>query len=368
MFYRSICWFTCIFVAVVIASDYNDTDVITGFDSPVTVNHLRTSSTELPTTERELAHQQPSVTPQTPVAAEHGSPGVKYVCGQQVVGQLSVENAAAAAVLALRHSCSSLKQAAVAFIKAHTHQVVTTQGWADATVSHPHSVVELTRLLAEPPAETSTAATPGGRPTTGSQPHGDRGRTPYVAALPTANHHTPPPDDATISHMRNFSRQDKNRLLIKAAMVGATADLRALLAAGADVRARDEAWQGWTALHWTADRGHVEAARLLLEAGAEVRARTRQDSTVLHLAASSGHAAVVQLFTDSTMYSVNPNAVDISSQTPLHCAASWGRAEAAFALLVAGADRDATDASDLTPLDIAVKRNRQEVVQMLLPR
>ncbi|XP_049769609.1 serine/threonine-protein phosphatase 6 regulatory ankyrin repeat subunit A-like isoform X2 [Schistocerca cancellata] len=321
MFYRSICWFTCIFVAVVIASDYNDTDVITGFDSPVTVNHLRTSSTELPTTERELAHQQPSVTPQTPVAAEHGSPGVKYVCGQQVVGQLSVENAAAAAVLALRHSCSSLKQAAVAFIKAHTHQVVTTQGWADATVSHPHSVVELTRLLAEPPAET-----------------------------------------------RNFSRQDKNRLLIKAAMVGATADLRALLAAGADVRARDEAWQGWTALHWTADRGHVEAARLLLEAGAEVRARTRQDSTVLHLAASSGHAAVVQLFTDSTMYSVNPNAVDISSQTPLHCAASWGRAEAAFALLVAGADRDATDASDLTPLDIAVKRNRQEVVQMLLPR
>ncbi|XP_046983511.1 ankyrin-3-like isoform X2 [Schistocerca americana] len=321
MFYRSIYWFTCIFVAVVIASDYNDTDVITGFDSEVTVNHLRTSSTELPTTERDVAHQQPSVTPQMPVAAEHSSSDLKYVCEQQVVGQLSVENAAAAAVHALRHSCSSLKQAAVAFIKAHTHQVVMTQGWADATVSHPHSVVELTRLLAEPPAET-----------------------------------------------RNFSKQDKDRLLIKAAMVGATADLRALLAAGADVGARDEAWESWTALHWTADRGHVEAARLLLEAGAEVGARTRQESTVLHLAACSGHAAVVQLFTDSTMYSVDPNAADIHSQTPLHCAASWGRAEAAFALLVAGADREATDASDLTPLDIAVRRNRQEVMQMLSPR
>ncbi|XP_049796418.1 ankyrin-3-like isoform X1 [Schistocerca nitens] len=359
MFYRSICWFTCIFVAVVIASDYNDTDVITGFDSEVTVNHLRTSSTELPTTERDLAHQQPSVTPQMPVAAKHSSPDLKDVCEQQVVGQLSVENAAAAAVHALRHSCSSLKQATVAFIKAHTHQVVMTQGWADATVSHPHSVVELTRLLAEPPAETSTAATPGGS---------DRGRTPYVAALPTANHHTPPLDDATISHMRNFSKQDKNRLLIKAAMVGSTADLRALLAAGADVGARDETWESWTALHWTADRGHVEAARLLLEAGAEVGARTRQESTVLHLAACSGHAAVVQLFTDSTKYSVDPNAADAYSQTPLHCAASWGRAEAAFALLVAGADRKATDASDHTPLDIAVKRNRQEVVQMLSPR
>ncbi|XP_049796419.1 poly [ADP-ribose] polymerase tankyrase-2-like isoform X2 [Schistocerca nitens] len=321
MFYRSICWFTCIFVAVVIASDYNDTDVITGFDSEVTVNHLRTSSTELPTTERDLAHQQPSVTPQMPVAAKHSSPDLKDVCEQQVVGQLSVENAAAAAVHALRHSCSSLKQATVAFIKAHTHQVVMTQGWADATVSHPHSVVELTRLLAEPPAET-----------------------------------------------RNFSKQDKNRLLIKAAMVGSTADLRALLAAGADVGARDETWESWTALHWTADRGHVEAARLLLEAGAEVGARTRQESTVLHLAACSGHAAVVQLFTDSTKYSVDPNAADAYSQTPLHCAASWGRAEAAFALLVAGADRKATDASDHTPLDIAVKRNRQEVVQMLSPR
>ncbi|XP_049945454.1 ankyrin-1-like isoform X2 [Schistocerca serialis cubense] len=321
MFYRSICWFTCIFVAAVIASDYNDTDVITGFDSVVTVSHLRTSSTELPTTERDVAHQQPSVTPQMPVVAEHSSSDQKDVCEQQVVGQLSVESAAAAAVHALRHSCSSLKQAAVAFIKAHTHQVVMTQGWADATVSHPHSVVELTRLLAEPPAET-----------------------------------------------RNFSKQDKNRLLIKAAMVGATADLRALLAAGADVGARDEAWESWTALHWTADRGHVEAARLLLEAGAEVGARTRQESTVLHLAACSGHAAMVQLFTDSTMYSVDPNAAGTYSQTPLHCAASWGRAEAAFALLVAGADREATDASDLTPLDIAVKRNRQEVIQMLSPR
>ncbi|XP_047104807.1 ankyrin repeat domain-containing protein 23-like [Schistocerca piceifrons] len=285
------------------------------------------------------APQLPGTAPQLLTAADkYGASGLKAECERQVAAQLTVETAAAAAVLAVRHSCSDLRRTAIEFIKARTHEVMATQGWADAMRKQPEDLIEVSRLLYDPPPQTSapvvteprttttstttttrTATTTAATATSASAPH----QTP-AAARPT----TPRPDEATVSQMRSLSAEERNRRLGQAVKLGAVGELRALIAAGADVEARDE-WRGWTALHWAAHRGDVEAARLLVGAGAAVDARTDHGATPLHWAALNGHA------------------------------------EVAAALLDAGADRGATTLGGETALDLARQYDRRRLVEML---
>lgn len=52
---------------------------------------------------------------------------------------------------------------------------------------------------------------------------------------------------------------------------------------------------GWTALHFAAEKGHVECVELLLREGAEVDARSLTGSTPLHLAAERGRKECMTL-------------------------------------------------------------------------
>ncbi|XP_046983653.1 poly [ADP-ribose] polymerase tankyrase-1-like [Schistocerca americana] len=341
------------------------------------------------------APQLASLAPRLLVAADkYGVASLKAQCEQQLAAGLTVDNAAATAVLAVRHCCPGLRQTAVSYIKGHTHRVMATQGWADAVRTQPEDVVELSRLLAETPPESSpgpSAATQpasgaaarhtppppddaavsrlragrgSSRPSPATRPLGDPGRSPAAAA----RHTPPPPDDAAVSRLQSLSQQERGRRLIEAARQGAAEQLRELLAAGADVRAREEGWLGsrCTALHLAAGRGHVAAASCLVGAGAEVDARTiGGQRTPLHWAAGSGHAGVVRLLVGA---SADLNARDRWGQTPLHRAAEEGHAEAAAELLLAGADRGALDDEARTPLDVARKRGKQELVDMLTQR
>ncbi|XP_047101226.1 FYVE zinc finger domain protein UPA1-like [Schistocerca piceifrons] len=287
------------------------------------------------------APQLPGTAPQLLAAADkYGASGLKAECERQVAAQLTVETAAAAAVLAVRHSCSDLRRAAIEFIKTCPFEVMATQGWADAMRKQPEDLIEVSRLLYDPPPQTSapvvtelrtttttstttttrtTTTTTAATATSASAPR----QTP-AAARPT----TPPPDEATVSQMRSLSAKERGRRLVQAAVEGAVGELRALIAAGADVEARG-GWWGWTALHCAADRGDVEAARLLVGAGAAVDAR------------------------------------DDDGWTPLHMAALNGRAEVAAELLVAGADRGATTGGGETALDLAREWNHRRLVEML---
>ncbi|XP_049769441.1 speckle-type POZ protein-like [Schistocerca cancellata] len=98
------------------------------------------------------APQLPGTAPQLLAAADkYGLSGLKAKCERQVAAQLTVETAAAAAVLAVRHSCSDLKRAALAFIKTCPLEVLATQGWADAMRKQPEDLIEVSRLLYDPP-------------------------------------------------------------------------------------------------------------------------------------------------------------------------------------------------------------------------
>ncbi|XP_046983658.1 ankyrin-3-like [Schistocerca americana] len=334
-------------------------------------SQLVLSDTEGPVLRQVLAYlytlqvpQLPSMAPQLLVAADvYGLSVLKAHCEQQVVAQLSVETAAAAGVIAIRHSANRLKQAAVAFIKAHLLRVMATQGWAEAVVNDPQIVVELTHLIAETPTDTSTPSAGESRTGPSSQPHSghsDDGRRPATAAPPTTPQTTPQPDDVAISLLRDLSGEEKGKMLIAAAKEGSVSKVRTLLTVGADVEAMDENQQN--SLHWAAARGHLEVAKRLLEDGADVNARDRWQNTPLHQAAWNGQAPVVRLLAAS---SANRNARDHRGNTPLHDAARRGHPDAATALLEAGADREIRNDNGDTPLDLSKRNNHQRLVDIL---
>ncbi|XP_049944369.1 GA-binding protein subunit beta-1-like [Schistocerca serialis cubense] len=179
--------------------------------------------------------------------------------------------------------------------------------------------VTATTAIATTATTATTATMATATTTTANAPR----QTPAAAALPTS----PPPGEATVSRMQSLSVEERGWRLLLAADDGAVGELRALIAAGADVASRG--WGGQTALHWAAYRGDVEAVRLLVGAGAAADARSDAGWTPLHWAAFNGHA------------------------------------EVAAALLVAGADRGATTVGGQTALDLARQWNRWRLVEML---
>lgn len=74
---------------------------------------------------------------------------------------------------------------------------------------------------------------------------------------------------------------------VEAARDGDVAALRAALAAGGDVHARDE--NDWSALDWAAGRGEPAAVRALLEAGADPTAAGHEARTPYEIALAAGH-------------------------------------------------------------------------------
>jgi ankyrin repeat protein len=109
-----------------------------------------------------------------------------------------------------------------------------------------------------------------------------------------------------------------------AAATGRVDDLRRALEHEAAVNAR--AYDGWTPLHLASFFGHLEAARILLDAGADADAVSQNalGNTPLHAATAGKHSPVALLLIER---GANGHAVDSGGYTPLQIASQNGLTE-----------------------------------------
>jgi len=94
---------------------------------------------------------------------------------------------------------------------------------------------------------------------------------------------------------------------------------------------------GFTALHWAAQRNDLQLVDLLVEAGANVKASTRYNITPLYLAAMNGNAAMMERLLKA---GADPNGTAEEGQTMLMTAALSGKPDAVRLLLTRGAKVD----------------------------
>ena len=142
----------------------------------------------------------------------------------------------------------------------------------------------------------------------------------------------------------------KYKGLHAAAYTGNLADLRALVAAGADLEARDD-W-GRAAVHIAAYRSDQDAVTALAEAGADMNALDRQAYDVVTIAAVADDPELVRL-----ALSLGANAGNVTSPydgTALIAAAHLGHYEVVEILIEAGAPPDHVNNLDWTALMEAV--------------
>ena len=146
-----------------------------------------------------------------------------------------------------------------------------------------------------------------------------------------------------------------------AAWRGETERVRALLAHGAELEARDG--EGHTPLTRAAWRGHVEIAVLLLEAGADREARDGEGRTASYLAAAENRAACLRALLER---GADANARSAAGESALGAAIAHGHADVVTLLLAHGADPAVRDARRQPLLCDAVAMGRGDLAAALL--
>lgn len=154
--------------------------------------------------------------------------------------------------------------------------------------------------------------------------------------------------------------------LHRAAAAGRTDDIRALLAAGAAVDARDG--QGRTPLLIATYANRVEAARLLIEAGADVNAKDAISDSPYLYAGARGH---LDILTMTLAHGADLRSTNRFGGTALIPAAERGHVETVRTLIAAGVAVDHVNRLGWTALLEAVilgdggPRHR-EIVELLV--
>ena len=83
--------------------------------------------------------------------------------------------------------------------------------------------------------------------------------------------------------------------------------------------------EGKSSLHLAAETGSMEVCKLLLDKNAFVNSKTKKGLTALHYAAQKGHVELVQYLIKD--YHAEIESRSSEKQTPLHLAAKYGQIE-----------------------------------------
>lgn len=137
-------------------------------------------------------------------------------------------------------------------------------------------------------------------------------------------------------------------LMMAASIKDGEAVLDLLLGKAADVA--EQTNNGQTALHFTASKSNLDAAKKLVAHKASARVKDKRGQLPLHRAAAVGNVPIVKLLLDSK----SPvNASDADGCTALHHAIAEGHGDAAVVLLKAGAETDKRDADGRLAIELA---------------
>ena len=186
----------------------------------------------------------------------------------------------------------------------------------------------------------------------------ERGNSPLLIATYTGKHDI----------VRLLLERGAHASFFEACALGLTADVRREL--------RDDPglvgqWShdGWPPLHLAAFFGHRETAEALLDAGADVLAVARNSEANLAINAAAAGPRVDRRPEIARLLIARGSPVDgrgsPAGHTPLHEAAFNGDLALVRLLLDEGADRSQRTPEGDTPLDIATKHERAEVVRLL---
>ncbi|BDI33664.1 hypothetical protein CCAX7_57150 [Capsulimonas corticalis] len=140
--------------------------------------------------------------------------------------------------------------------------------------------------------------------------------------------------------------------LLAAALRGDSEGVRALLARGADVEARDPARN--TPLAWASSSGDAATVGILLAKGARVNVCNEYGVTPLARAVSVDSIPIVRIL---LKHGADPNVRDNAGRTVLMAAAEGGLADLIPVLRAAGADVEAVDDRGRTALIHAAMRD-----------
>ncbi len=141
-----------------------------------------------------------------------------------------------------------------------------------------------------------------------------------------------------LAGMASSTAQAVDQRLIDATRKQDVGAVRAFLKQRVDVNAT--AADGFTALHWAAQRNNLQLVDLLLGAGANAKASNRYNITPLYHAALNGNAAVMTRLLDA---GADANGVSHEGQTILMTAALAGKPDAVRLLMTRGARVDAIE-------------------------